>query len=595
MPVPPALRRCRIRRRDGIGGAVLFALAILYAPQALAIKLDVRLTGLSGEYEANVLALLRIYQERDDPDLSVLRLETLHRRAPDEIRRALEPFGFYRVEVEASLTRPAAEDGTWVASYRVDPGEPVRVRSVDYRIEGPGAGDSAFPQRFPMQEGDVLLHSEYEKAKESIRRVAASRGYLDFQATRHQVVVDLADDAADISLHIDTGERYFLGDVTFSQDLLDDRYLERFVRFDRGDTYDPETLLALQGTLISTEYFERVEIVPQKEQADAGRRVPILVETTPSKPNKYRFGLGYGTDTGPRATLEWRRRYLTRRGHKFKLEAGISEPLQRLEGDYRIPVGDPVADYISIRPELEAYDTASRQGEAVSLQVAHSVLTPGGWRRTAGIDYRKERYEIATEDEAVDELVPNVTWAKTVTDDPIYTTNGYRIKCALLGSLEGVVSPSSYLGGSVRVKMIRSFFDDYRLIARTDLGATFADSLSDLPASRRYFAGGDTSIRGWGLEVLGPNDPVTNETLGGRYLAVGSLELERRIAGKWSGAVFTDFGNAFDPDFDRDVQVGSGFGVRWLSPIGQVRVDLAFALTKQDEGARLHIVIGPDL
>jgi len=76
---------------------------------------------------------------------------------------------------------------------------------------------------------------------------------------------------------------------------------------------------------------------------------------------------------------------------------------------------------------------------------------------------------------------------------------------------------------------------------------------------------------------------------------VGSLELERRIKGNWSGAVFTDFGNAFDPDFTREAEVGAGLGVRWRSPIGQIRLDVAFALTKEGDPPRLHIVIGPDL
>jgi translocation and assembly module TamA len=232
-----------------------------------------------------------------------------------------------------------------------------------------------------------------------------------------------------------------------------------------------------------------------------------------------------------------------------------------------------------------------------ALQVAHSVVTPGGWRRSAGIDYRYEDYEVADEDaEAVNELVPNISWAKTVTDDPIYTSNGYRIRFTLLGTVEGLISSASYLSGTMRMKWITSFWDDYRLITRTDLGATWADSLYDLPASRRFFAGGDNSIRGWAFDVLGPNDPVTNEALGGRYLAVGSVELERRIKGDWSAAVFTDFGNAFDPDFEKDVEVGAGLGLRWRSPIGQIRMDVALALTKDDPpNPRLHLVIGPDL
>ena len=571
-------------------------LSLLACAQAQALKLDVRVQGLEGEYEKNVLALLGVYQEREDENLSVLRLEALHRRAPDEIRGALAPFGLYRVEVEDSLTRPATDDGTWIASYKVTPGEPVRVGSVDFQITGPGADDPAFPKQFPMKVGDVLLHAEYDNAKEEIRYIAAQQGYLDYGLIQHRVLVDLEAYEAIIQFHLETGYRYYLGNVTFTQDLLDDRYLDKFVRFKPGDPYDPETLLALQGTLIGMEYFEKVEIVPHKDEAGEDRTVPIEVVATPNKANKYRFGLGFATDVGPRVTLEWRRRYITRWGHKFKLEANISQPIQVLKADYRIPIGDPLRDYITIRPDIRSYDTSSREGTSQTLQIAHSVVTPSGWRRTAGIDYRREQYEIIEDDrESVNELVPNITWSRTVTDDPIYTTDGYRIKFALLGAMEGVVSPASYLSGSARAKWIKSFFSDYRFITRADLGATWADSVYDLPASRRYFAGGDNSIRGWALDVLGPDDPVTNQAIGGRFLAVGSLELERRIKGDWSGAVFTDFGNAFDPDFTNNVEVGAGVGVRWRSPIGQVRLDVAFALTKEDNGARLHIVLGPDL
>jgi translocation and assembly module TamA len=576
--------------------SLLALVSLLLAQQAYALKLDVQVRGLEGEYEKNVLALLGIYQEREDKKLLPLRLQALHRRAPDQIREALAPFGLYRVEVEDSLTAPASEDGTWVASYRVSPGEPVRVGSVDYRITGPGADDPVFPKRFPMKVGDVLLHSEYDKAKEEIRYIAAQQGYLDYGMMRHRVLIDMDAYAAIIEFLLETGHRYYLGDVTFTQDLLDDDYLDKFVTFEPGEPYDPETLLALQGKLIGMEYYEKVEIVPHKDEAGEDRTVPIEVVATPNKANKYRFGLGFATDVGPRVTLEWRRRYLTRRGHKFKLEASISQAIQVLRADYRIPIGNPLRDYITIRPDIRSYDTASRQGDSQSVQVAHSVVTPRGWRRTAGIDYRIEQYEVSTDDaESINELVPNITWSKTVTDDPIYTTDGYRLKYALLGAVEGLISPASYLSGSVRFKWIKSFFEDYRFITRTDLAATWADSVFDLPASRRYFAGGDNSIRGWALDVLGPNNPFNNDAVGGRYLAVGSLELERRIKGNWSGAVFTDFGNAFDPDFTREVKVGAGVGLRWRSPIGQVRMDVAFALSKEGNPARLHLVIGPDL
>ena len=158
-----------------------------------------------------------------------------------------------------------------------------------------------------------------------------------------------------------------------------------------------------------------------------------------------------------------------------------------------------------------------------------------------------------------------------------------------------VLSETSYLSGSISYKWIKTLGKGNRFITRGDLGATWAAGIDDVPASRRFYAGGDNSIRGFGLDALGPRDPDTGRVVGGRYLAVGSLEYERTIKGPWGAAVFTDFGNAFDPTYDADLEQSLGVGLRFATPIGPVRLDLAYALTKDPAGFRLHFGLGPDL
>jgi translocation and assembly module TamA len=559
------------------------------------LELQVLVTGLEGVEEQNVLTFLDIYQERDSERLEEHRLEHLHRVAPEQIREALQPFGYYKVEVDAQLRRPERGERAWRATYRVSPGPAVKIAVVDYRLTGPGADDPALPRDFGMQPGDVLLHVEYEKAKQAVVDAISREGYLDARMERHRVIVDLETYSARVQLHFSTGPQYYLGAVSFKQDLLDEDFLQRFVTFEPGTIYDPARLLGLQSSLLGAEYYDEVEIVPLKEAAQ-NNVVPLEVVAHPNKPNKYRAGLGFVSDSGPRVTLDWTRRYIGRRGHKIKAELSWSQTLQKLKGEYRIPLEKPTQDYFAIKPEWRGYDTASRQGDLYKIGVLHSMARSNGWRRTTGIDYRLEDFSAADEtNEQVKELVPHITWDKTVADDPIYTSRGYRLEYQLLGAVEGLISPASYLSGSARVKWIRSFWEDYRLLTRADLGVTLANSVFDLPASRRFYTGGDNSIRGWALDVLGPNDPDTNEAVGGRYLAVGSLELERKVYKDWSGAVWTDFGNAFDPDFDKQVEVGAGFGVRWKSPVGQVRFDVAFAMTKPGNPIRLVLVVGPDL
>jgi len=593
MRLSPPFRRLRF------GGArfrlSLGLLFLIFVPAVLAERVEVSVVGLADEEQANVLALLGIYQDRGE-DLTEARLAVLHHQAPDDIRDAMAPFGLYRVEVKDSLVPPASPGGAWVATYTIDPGPAITIGSVDYRITGPGADNPRFPKEFPLKVGEVLLHSAYEQAKDEVRRIASAEGYIEYQLVSHQVVVDPTTYSAHVQFHLDTGPQFFLGKVTFKQDLLADSFLQRFVRFKSGDVYDPGRLLTLQGKLLGSEYYDKVEIIPQLDQAGEDHVVPIDVMATPNKANKYRVGVGYATDVGPRFSMDYRRRYIGPYGDKLRADLVVSQAIQSISAEYRIPVGNPTRDYIYIRPELNAYDTASSKGSLYKVEVAHSVVIGRGIRRTIGIDYRYEDYTVSETDKGVtNELVPYISLTSTQADDPIYTTDGYRLKFSLQGAVEGLVSQASYLRGLATGKWIKAFAKDYRFLARADLGATWANNVLDLPASRRFYAGGDNSIRGWGFDALGPNAPITNATVGGRFLAVGSLELERHIYKDWSGVVFTDFGNAFDPDYPLEYEQSVGAGIHWKTPVGQVRVEVAYAITKDPPGFRLHLILGPDL
>ena len=117
-----------------------------------------------------------------------------------------------------------------------------------------------------------------------------------------------------------------------------------------------------------------------------------------------------------------------------------------------------------------------------------------------------------------------------------------------------------------------------RVLMRTDLGYTEVNDVTELPASIRFFAGGDSSVRGFAYESLGPEDS-NGEVIGGRHLATGSLEYDHPLTEKWHLAAFTDAGNAFN-DFDAfEPRHSAGIGIRWRSPLGPIRLDIARALS----------------
>ncbi|MBV5310730.1 autotransporter assembly complex family protein, partial [Chromatium okenii] len=389
--------------------------------------------------------------------------------------------------------------------------------------------------------------------------------------------------------------------VTFKQELLDPALLRRYLNFAPGAIYDPNRLLNLQSRLLGSEYFSAIEIIPDTAHTTPARWVPLTVVATPNLPNQYRLGLGYATDVGSRLRMDWQRRYVNRWGHRLRSTLSLAPSESTLALDYRIPLHDPTRDYLSIKPQLQVADNATGKGWSQTLALAHVSLGANGWLRSFGVDYAYEDLDAASGSlGATNALVPTLSWSKSVTDDPILTQHGYRIKYSLLGGLEGLLAEATYLSGQLQYKWIQGFAQRYRLIVRTDLGVTLTEQVNALPQSRRFYAGGDQSLRGWGFNALGPRASGSTAVSGGRYLAVGSIELERQLAGRWSAALFTDFGNAFDRLNAPAPELSAGFGVRWASPIGQIRFDLAFALSEDAHAnglppARLHLVIGPDL
>ena len=570
---------------------LLLLSGLLLPVAAHALNLSVEIKGLQGEVADNARAFLSIEQEKSRAGLSVSRLRLLHKKAPQEIRKALQPFGYFKPQITADLQ----EDGqTFRAVYEVAVGPQIRLSAVDIQILGEAGEDPSFHVDFPLAVGDVLNQAVYEKAKQALLAKAIENGYLDVSYRLHQVLVDMQTYQAQIKLHLDTGRHFRFGEVRFVQDVMNPQFLARYLRFQPGDPFSHEKLLNLQSDLIDSEYFSQVEVLTLRDQAE-GDQVPIDVICTPNKRDRYRIGLGYSTDTGPRITLDWKRRRFGPNGHRLGSELRLSKPHSTFKTEYLIPLERPSKDSLSFGFSLDRFDTDSRKGTLALVNAKHSVELENGWRRALGLDYSYENYDVADQQDKAFLLVPNVQWTRLKTDGKSFIQRGKRLDLRIEGAHDRLLSSTSYLQMVTHDKYIYGFGGGkWRWLARTDLGVTWAKDLLELPASKRFFAGGDNSVRGFDLDELGPTDDE-GQVIGGRYLAVASLELERRLVGKWSAAVFIDAGNAYDPDYNSDLAYGAGLGVRWRSPVGPIRVDLAAGLSADKVEPRLHIVVGPEL
>ena len=561
--------------------------ATLTAGASASAAVKVELEGVDGAKEKNVEAFLSIYREREAANLLESRVRRLHELAPEQIQQALAPFGRYRVKVEGELT--PGPDGGWLARYRIDAGPQIPIGRVDVRVTGEGSAEPN-PPEVALKPGEPFTHAGYEAAKSRLKAFARDRGYLDARFRDSGVEIDLEAYRADIALQLETGPRFYFGEISFEQEGFDPAFLRKFVDVSPGEPFSDNALLGLQGALINTDYFSQVEVHPRTAEV-VDRRVPVEVSLTPNLPNRYRLGLGYGTDTGVRGIFDWTRRYIGTQGHSAGVELLLSPALQRLDAFYRIPLENPRKEFAQFRATAERYDTDSRKGTLASLRAEHNTFFDK-WQQILAVDYDYEVPEDDLESEYYN-LIPNAGWTWKILDDPIFTRSGVRVDLKVQGAYEGALSSSSFLQGYTRVKAIYPPLDDMRLIARAELGATLADSVADIPTSRRFYAGGDNSVRGYGYEELSPTLPDGTKT-GGKHLVFGSLEVDQRVTGDWFAAAFVDAGNAFNDFGQMDLEPSAGVGVRWLSPVGLIRFDVAKPL--QDDGdVRIHLVIGPDL
>jgi translocation and assembly module TamA len=551
----------------------------------------VQIDGIRGAERRNALTTLSIALATSERVVNEARIQRMHARAPAEIALALQPFGYYRPQVESDLIR---EPRRWTARYLVNPGPRVTVRRVSVEVTGDGAGEAGFReavQRFPLTEGAPLSHVTYELGKTRLLNVASELGYLDGRFETHELRVDPESYTAEVRLAFDTGPRYRFGTVSFDQDVIDPAVLESYVRFQRGEPFSTLPLLGLQSALSDSPYFSRVEVVPRRDLAQ-GMEVPIEVNLVPRRPQRYEVGVGYGTNTGLRGSLQMELRRLNRRGHRALGEILASAIEKRVSGRYVVPFGTPGQQVLSLAAGIARLtpSTSSSDAIVVSTTLAQSH---GRWQETFALTFQLEDFEVGADSGTSYLLMPSASWSLTRANDRVFPTRGGRVRLELQGAVRGLGADASF--GRIRVnsKIVQAITAHTRLLARLDLGGTVTSQLRELPPSIRFFAGGDQSVRGYEYRSLGPVDDFGN-VIGGRVLAVASLEVDQRVFNRFMLAGFLDVGNAMD-SVNWNLEQGLGGGVRWLSPVGLVRLDVAVALSRAGNPLRLHITVGPDL
>lgn len=506
---------------------------------------------------------------------------------------ALKALGYYD-----PLVRLKREDKRW--RLQVEAGEPVRVRSLKLEWLGASGEDERFrAPEFPMAVGDILHQGHYEDFKQQVADRALERGYFDGRWLQHDIALDLHERQADISLSYDSGPRYRFGAIRFldlkGQPLtgLDAEWLHTLTPFKSGDFISSRKIFQFQKTLLESRYFADVRVNLLRDQTE-GEVIPLEVRADNRKPNKMSVGLGYATDVGPRVTLEWQRHLLNARGHGIEFATEQSVIRQQGELKYKIPWTHPVEDTLQVSLGLQRDDIDDTISHQSVLALQRVIQPARGWQTTYGVRLSDDRYERDSGERGKQFMVvPGVSFTQLTSRGGIDPVSGLRQFYQVEGTHPSLLSDAEYVLVRTGLRWLETLAERHMLLARIDAGAIFSPDFAEVPPSVRFYAGGDNSVRGYDYRSLSPRNEA-NETVGGQYLAAGSLEYNWRWRPSWRPAVFIDAGNAFNTHW-QPLSIGVGVGLRWISPVGPVRLDVASAVTEPGQPLRLHITLGSPL
>ena len=369
--------------------------------------------------------------------------------------------------------------------------------------------------------------------------------------------------------------------------------------------------------LLADENFVPPTLAGRKtpQEVAESKKVPLYVFVASNKPRDAQFGLGYGTDTGVRATAKIDYNLLNRQGYQAGAETEVSGITQNVgiyaSRPWKHPLNDKLDATLTYEEEVidQGEGNFDLSTKTLKAGLARNIRRDSGWSRSYSMRYRLDQLETGVDETELEDLPIRFTSSnptqqallfgysvsKADVDNNTNPTQGIRQTYSLEAGSDTLASDTNMAIVRAGLSGIYSFGEDkkHQVLGSLNTGYIWADDFYDVPYKLRFFAGGDQSIRGYDYESL---SPLENGYLtGGQVLAVGSAEYNYEFKPGLRGAFFTDVGNAYDENFETETKVGVGVGIRWASPVGVVRVDVAAGVTEESIPIRLHFFIGSPL
>ena len=469
-------------------------------------------------------------------------------------------------------------------------------------IDAAGTRTGALRDAFGVKPSDPVDADTIAAAQEKLTRTAGKDGFPFAAIGQPAIVVDHATHTATLDLSVMPGDAKRFGTIVTApgNHVFDADHIQDIARFTPGSPYDSSALDDLRRALIQTSLVSSVDVKPVPGTTPG--TVDIAVKLEPAPVHTIAGELGYGTGEGARAEIDWTNRNL------FPPEGALT--LRSVFGTQ-----EQLGSVIFRRSNFEARDRVL----TVQLAAAHTDRTAYDARtyslsttleRQSNIFFQKKwTWSVGAALEASDEqdvlidtglprrrtyfiaALPG-TLAYDGTDDLLNPTRGFRLGGRLSPELSLQGAAFGYARTQVDASAYQSLGDHLVLAERTRLGTIVGAPRDEIAPSRRFYAGGGASVRGYGYQSIGPRDP-NNEPVGGRGLAEFSVEARIRLFGNFGLVPFLDAGNISTsplPALD-SLRYGTGLGVRYYSSFGPIRLDVGTPINPQPGDTRVAVYV----
>lgn len=485
---------------------------------------------------------------------------------------------------------------------------PVKVDDVDVYITGEAKDDEDFIKLIEAKpkKKSRLNHKEYDDFKSGIDTLAFKKGYFDGEWLYHRLEVYPDEKVADWRLGYSSGSRYRYGEISFTDSQIREDYLRNILKIQSGEYYYANDIAILTQDYSSSKWFTSVFVDPKVNEDE--KIVDLNVIFQRKRRNEVEVGIGFETNVGPRFQFNWRKPWINNRGHSLETRTFLSSPEQSFEFGYNIPIKEkPLNYYYQISGSLEHEDVNDTKSTAATLGFQRFWTHDTGWSFSGGIKARYDSFTQGNDSYSTLLVYPTASLNRTRTDGKRYplwadsqklTVNwGLKTIASKVDFNSSRVSEVNFYSFKASTSFVRTYFDNHRFYLRGESGYLNAgNDFARIPPALRYFAGGDMSVRGFGYKNISPKDP-NGKKRGGSHLLTGTFEYQYQVAQDWWGALFYDTGLASTNFSGKGLHSGVGVGVRWVSPVGAIKLDIATPVRSPDnqKGVKIYIGLGMDL